>query len=236
MKYSIGLLLLFIFVKSNAQLTTKRPSSPYISNEKYFSFNPLGLLEPAMAVGVGFGTRPSKRSEYFSELSYLIKNPLYQEYVKSLNGFRFIAHYRYHFLQRRTPILNRELQKERSRTNPFIGLELRIKQYGFSDSNNFIKTAGNDTLYNYRYKARADCFGGAVIFGSSHNIDAKGNWQLETTMGLGIRKKIARFKNVPKDYQVEKIQKTDWGFVPGIYESSVAPYLPFAIRLRYIIH
>jgi len=100
-------------------------------SEKYFSFNPLGLAEPQMAIGAGFGCRFSGRSEYFTELSYLLKTPFYSYQANSLKGFRFLGQYRYH------------LQK---RNNWFIGAEFRLKMYEFTGNNTFVINTSMDKV------------------------------------------------------------------------------------------
>lgn len=236
MRYSICLFVLCVCTRSSAQSGIQKPSKlSYTGSEKYVSFNPFGLLEGGMTIGGSFGNRFSERSEYFSELSYIGKNPLYNEYVNSMHGFRLITQYRYHFLQQWRPILSIGFQKRRARTKPFAGLEFRIKEYNFSSTNSFVNHATNDTINNYSYKANATCLGGTVIFGATHNIGSSGNWKIEITAGLGAKQKLVRFKNIPTGYKPVIVRAIDWGF-PRIYESVNSPYVPFAIRLRYVIN
>src|SRR5437868_768442 len=91
----------------NAQQKSNNPAARHFSEtEKYFSFNPFGLIEPQVALGIGYGNRFTERSEYFTELSYVGKNYIYGDLLASLHGARLITQYRYHFLQRWKPILN----------------------------------------------------------------------------------------------------------------------------------
>jgi hypothetical protein len=235
MRYPVCFLLFLACLQSTAQSTGKTSTAfSHTGSEKYFSFNPFGLLEGEMAIGAGFGNRFSERSEYFSELSYLGQNPLYEEGLASLHGFRLIVQYRYYFLQQWRPVFNWQLQRKRARTHPFIGLEFRTKPYDFSGTNHFINSAAADTLMNYRYKARATILGGAVVLGATRNIRTNGRFKIEITIGVGVKQKLVRFKNVPQDYQPLIIRSVDWGF-PTMYESVTAPYIPIAIRLRYVI-
>src|SRR6476469_2515039 len=98
--------------------------------ERYISLNPFSLLEGEMAIGAGFSNRFTRRSEYFTELSYLVKNPMY-EFVNSLHGFKVIGQYRYHYVPR----------VEREGAEHFAGVEVRLKQYYFADTLAFINAS-----------------------------------------------------------------------------------------------
>src|SRR5882757_484057 len=97
------LLISFLYVALTAaaqQKDTTPGKHVFKGTEKYLSFNPFGFIESQLTIGMGFGNRFSKRSEYFTELSYVTKNPIYKGYITSLNGAKLITQYRYHILQR----------------------------------------------------------------------------------------------------------------------------------------
>lgn len=235
MRWLLCLLVLFMWVVSDAQLVTRSSDRFLYAREKYFSLNPFGFVEGAMASGIGFGTRFSQRSEYFTELSYLGKNLLYPDYVNSLHGGRLIAQYRYHFLKQLKPNFDSRSEAGQNRTNSFVGLEFRLKTYNFSNTNNFVNRAVHDTLSDYLYKATAHCLGGAIIFGTTSNIDTRGKWKFEFTFGIGVKQKTVEFKNVPGNYQPIIVRAKDWGF-PTIFESTNTPYFPIGMRMRHVLN
>ena len=233
MKIVLVFVVCLLCLNLNAQLQTRQTKLRH-QNETYFSFNPFGLLEPQIAVGFGFGKRFSLRSEYFTELSYLNKNPLYNENINSFRGIRFLAQYRYHFLQRWESIRLRSKEKI-AKLNPFIGFEFRLKRFQFSDKANFVDQSTRDTLSNFLYTANATSLGGAVVFGHSYDVSGNGKWKIEISAGVGVKQKLVNIVNPTSGYTVMVLRKVDWGF-PNKYESVSTPYFPFAIRLQYVIH
>jgi hypothetical protein len=177
-----------------------------------------------MAIGAGFSNRFTRRSEYFTELSYLVKNPMY-EFVNSLHGFKVIGQYRYHYVPR----------VEREGAEHFAGVEVRLKQYYFADTLAFINASTHDTLSRYPYRARATVLGGAVFIGVSRNLSVNSRWRVEFTFGFGIKQKNVSFNNIPRGYEAVIIQPKEWGYVPKIYESKATVYIPSALRIQYRI-
>jgi len=237
MKKFILLLFVLLCFKVNAQqikgISTKQR---FTEREKYFSFNPLALAEPQMAIGAGFGNRFSERSEYFTELSYLFKTPFYSYQANSLKGVRFLSQYRYHFFGTGRPLINSGFKKERkTKHNRFIGAEFRLKMYNFSGKNTFVNNNSHDTIINISYKANAVSLGGAIVFGSTYNISKSGKLKIEITAGIGAKQKFVHFKDIVKDYEIIIQRKPDGLAPPYIYEAVGMPYIPCTIRLRYLI-
>lgn len=238
MKYQFCFLLLFSCMQMSAQSEQQVPLAFKKGNENYFSFNPFALAEPQIAIGIGFGNRFSQRSEYFFEISYLGKNPLYNVDPKSYNGVRFIAQYRYHFLQKRKSLarLNLASKQKIFKLSPFVGVEFRLKRFQFSDKASFINQSTNDTLSNFLYRANATSFGGAIVFGQSYTVSKNGKWKIELSAGFGIKQKLVTIINPSSNYKMFQRRGTfDWAVIPDIYESVSSPYFPFALRLRYVI-
>ena len=228
----IVLVACFACLKLSAQLE-KNSAGDRFQKETYLSFNPFGLIEPQMAAGLGFGSRFSLRSEYFGELSYLSKNPIYHASIHSFKGIRFIAQYRYHFLQRWKNLGFRSKEKI-ARLNPFVGFEFRLKRFEFSDKADFVNNSVNDTLWNFLYAARATSLGGAIVFGHSYEMSKNGKWKIELTAGIGVKQKEVKFVSPPSGYEVMDLRK--FVLAPDSYESVSTPYFPFTIRLRYLIN
>jgi hypothetical protein len=239
MKKYILLLLAFFCFKINAQqIKSKSSNRRFTAKERYFTFNPLALAEPQIAIGAGFGNRFSERSEYFTELSYIAKHPFYDMQEKSLHGFRFLAQYRYHFLQQWRPLINLGVRnrERKARLNPFVGLEFRLKPFNFTDTRTFIKSTPPDTLNSFLYKANAVSIGGAILFGETYNISSNGKWKLEVTAGIGGKVKIIKYKNLPAGYEPLFVQG-GFGLKPPANDEAVGmPYFPFCIRLKYIVN
>lgn len=219
--FVIFLCLLNLFAAAQSK-KNKTATQGLAKGEKYFSFNPFGLAEPQMAIGAGFGCRFSERSEYFTELSYLLKTPFYSYQANSLKGFRFLGQYRYHFL--------------RTNTNRFIGAEFRLKMYDFTGNNTFVNNTSHDTLKSVSYNANAISLGGAIVFGNTYNISKNGRWKIEITAGIGAKQKLVNFKGALKEYEVIIRRKLDGLAPPYIFEAVGMPYIPCTIRLKYLIN
>jgi hypothetical protein len=238
MKKSLFIFFCLTNLFASAQLKKNKDKyKKYNIGVKYVTFNPFGFAEPQIAIGGGFGNRFTKRSEYFTEFSFVSKTPFYNTDVAKLNGFRLIGQYRYHFLQRWRPLINlgeitRWSREKAARQHPFIALEFRLKKYNFPGSNTFINKNILDTLYNYSYDARAISIGGALIGGNTFNFSNR--WKLETTVGLGGKQKLVTFKNIADGYELKKERRGGFGPLP-VYEEFASLYVQFAIRLRYMI-
>lgn len=213
----------------------------YIQLGKYLSFNPLGLLEPQIAAGLGGGIRMSDRSEFFTELSYVAKHPAYQyDNLNFYHGIRLLAQYRYHFLQQWRPLINfgaiTKFQRERRRRNQsFIAVEFRYKPASFSSYNAFENKATADTLNKYAYKAISHSIGGAILFGETFSLNKEDNLFLEITAGIGAKQKFVKYTNVPQGYSVIPKIPREMNFIPKIDEAVGMPYFPCTIRLRYLL-
>jgi hypothetical protein len=235
MKKILVLPFLFLCINIIAQKNKGTKVDVPFTNYSYLSFNPFSIAEPQFALGLGYGNRFTQRSEVFAELSYVAKHPSYHFDYEKLNGFRFIAEYRYHFLQQWRPIINLgEKRRNRNRrSQPFIGLQFRLKQYRLIDKDNF--TNSIDTLTKFRYIANIISLGGALTFGSTYNISKNKRWQLEITTGIGAKQKIVRYKNLPPNYKVVNYEKSRALYTPKINDEIGTPVFPTTIRLRYML-
>jgi hypothetical protein len=154
-----------------------------------------------------------------------------------LHGMRFIAQYRYHFLQQWKPLLRVGIAKQErsSRIHPFIAVEFRIKPFSFSAKNTFVKSNPADTLRDFVYEANALSIGGAIVFGSTYNISANGRWKIELTAGIGAKQKFVHYRNLEEGYEHLNIKKIDIG-APQPDDAVGTPYFPFCMRIKYVIH
>lgn len=213
--------------------------SEFQGKEKYFSMNFFSMAEPQFALGPSFGARISERSEFFAEAAYVAKSPFYNNSwndVEKLTGARVIIQYRYHFLQQWKPWFNFRKKSKllRSRHQPFIGFEFRIKPVSFSTKGSFVNKTIQDTLFNYPFNANAFTFGGALIFGNTFNLSSDNKWKLEVTFGIGAKHKLVNFKTVPQNYIPFYNDRIAFQ-VPLLYEEIGSAIFPCAIRIRYIL-
>lgn len=236
------LLCLFFLLQLHAHAQLRSLKLLNISNGgngKYFSFNPFALAEPHLAAGIGFGNHFTDRSEYFTELSYIGKQFFYDNPTpSSLHGVRWIAQYRYHFLQTWRPLFNTGRVGIRGRyvkRHLFLGAEFRVKPFNFSATRTFIKDVPADTLHSFFYRAGAVSVGGAILLGETFELSANGKWKLEATIGIGAKMKTVQYKNVPAGYK-PLLTYSKYAFTaPAIDEAVGMPYFPCAIRLKYFI-
>ena len=222
----------------NAQPSTKKSVAEDFSSQKYLTFNPFAIFEPQATIGVGFANHFSETGEYYAELSYLTKTPFYEYKSKNLSGYKLVAQYRYHFMHQQKSRMNKTIiNKERqSKYRPFIGFEIRLKSFKFSGINRFYNKTVLDTITGYDYTAKATVFGGAVVFGSTYKISKNGKLNLEATIGLGGRMKFIKYLNLPNGYAVLR-QEKGFGLAPPQIDEAVGlPYLPIAIKIRYLIN
>ncbi len=235
MKKIILLPFLLLFITAIAQKTKRIKVDAPFTKYSYLSFNPFSIAEPQLAVGLSYGNRFTERSEMFIEVSYVAKHPSYNFDYEKLNGFRFIAEYRYHFLQQWKPIINlgEKIRERKRKSQPFIGLQFRLKQYQLIYKDNFTNFV--DTLINYRYIANIVSLGGALTFGATYNISKNKKWQLETTIGVGAKQKFVKYKNLPSNYKVLIYEKSRALYTPKINDEIGTPIFPTTIRLRYML-
>jgi hypothetical protein len=178
------------------------------------TFNALGMLEPEEAFGAGIGYRASKKIEIWSETS-LLKNVIYR-HPYQLTGIRQV------------------LQVKRSLPrNFFLAAELRYKYYSFRDSTDFFDPVTHDTLSHYGYLSRHLFVGAAVQWGRRYFISKDGKFQLELTIGFGLKDKIFDKVGVPGGYGYLG-RSEDLNLERDVIEyRGVIPYLPCSIRFVY---
>jgi hypothetical protein len=220
--YFFTALMLFVIVSTAQSSAEKRA----LQKQTALSFNPLALIEPQAAAGIGFSKSLTARSGYFTELSYIFKAPFYRGPSPITGGYRWLLQYRYRLMSA-------------SRWWYFAAAEFRLKGYGFTGSDVFLNRLSNDTLYWYPYRANATSIGGALLLGTMFNLGKKGRWQMEMTAGMGAKQKIVNYKNLPDGYKlysdIDPPQR-DNAWVPELNAEEALPYFPMAIRLRYRIY
>lgn len=202
--------------KPSKETLTKKSFTP----TQYISFNPLGLAEPQMALGIGYGTWFSRKSEIFTEASYILNQWFYND-RPDFTGMRIIGQYKYH--------------QNAKHPSSFIGIDLRWKALNFSGKADFVQPVLKDTLHSFPFKARSNSPGAAFIFGQQFNISPKGKWYGDLIFGIGAKQRFVRYKNVEANY--ERIFY-DGGLglsFPKEDEEVVLPYFPFAFRICYRI-
>ena len=178
------------------------------------TLNPLGLLEPEEAIGAGIGYRLNKKIEIGSETS-LLRNVLYP-YESHLTGIRQVLQVK-RFLPR----------------NFFLAAELRYKYYSYRDNTDFFDPVTHDTLSHYGYLSRHLFVGAAVQYGRRYFISKDGRFQLELTIGFGLKDKIFDKVGVPGGYGYLGYSN-DFDLERNVIEyRGIIPYLPCSVRFVY---
>lgn len=192
--------------------------SPLSISRWTLSFNPLGLIEPPMAVGLGVGYRLSAQWELWSETSFLT-NGVYTT-DGPLTGIRQILQGKYFPGQQQ---------------HFFIAVEARYKSYQFRGKDDFINAAAHDTLRNYSNFSRHYFWGGGAQVGWRFNLGSGDHFQLETTVGLGFRSSSVIRQNVPRGYKyVSLVNPIDFNIPHSIDNGFGVAYLPGSVRLIYL--
>ncbi len=233
-------ILIFCFTNftiANAQLKNgKKAGSQNVEREKYFTFNPLALAEPQIAIGAGFGSRFTDRSEFFAEISYLLKQPFYNAQPEGVNlsGYRLIAQYRYHFLQRSRPNSNmgQNVRRRNARHNPFIAVEFRIKSFNYPMEKVLVNYSTFDTLQKMTYQSNNFNIGAALLFGETYDISE--HWKIELTVGVGGKERTIRYKKAKAGYEEIRQRRPDSYSPLDIDNPGTSPYFPFSFRLKYL--
>lgn len=217
-----NLLILFCFLISK-NIFAQKPyrHSPVYQKGWYLSFNPHSIFEPEQgAIGVGAGYRINKRFEVWEEINYLYRGFLNDPTdYRNLSGIRSITSLKYFY---------------NNKHGFFVGAEFRYKHYAFDDRNTFINYQTNDTLSNISYKASHTLLGGGVFWGKRFKLTANGKFELEGNIGLGVKQRFIKRKNVPTGY--EKIHFYGYDrilFLPDYDEEQSLPYFPAIVRFIY---
>lgn len=192
-------------------------SQPAIATQRRWvlSWNPLGLIEPSMAIGIGIGYHSKSNLEIWSETSLLI-NVLYASGGKT-SGMRQILQ------------LKRFISKNQGL---FIAGEIRYSFFTYHASNNFINIAVHDTILNLSNTSNHYVFGAGLQVGYRWPLTNDSKFMLELTGGLGIKNKIIRWHGIPAGYKYihASIDPNIWDFIET---SGISVYLPGSLRLIY---
>jgi len=192
-------------------------------NRWTLSFNPLGLIEPPMAVGLGVGYRLNPKVELWSETSFLTNNNF--STAGPLTGVRQILQAKYF------------IEKYRGF---FVAAEVRYKSYQYRDNLDFVNPDTHDTLFNFSDFSRHYFWGLGVQVGWRKNLFAHGRFQLELTTGLGLRLGRVDRQDVPAGYEYKdlyppkdlRLEDLNKGFLPFYLPGSIRVIYLFGKRLR----
>ena len=180
------------------------------------SFNPLGLLESAYGIGIGYHL--NKNSEIWSETSLLRGQPYAG--ANPLTGFRQIVQYK-----RFIPSVNE---------NFFLGFEMRYKYYSYRDTNDFANPGIPDTLRNVQFLSEHHIFGAALQVGRRFALSKEGRFQIETMIGFGVKDKFIDRRGPPAGYHyLDGGKSIDLSIRDLVEQSGTTIYLPGSVRLIY---
>jgi Protein of unknown function (DUF3575) len=222
MKRIILSLCIFFPILLHAQESPSlQKKSHKITIEKgwFLSLNPLSAFEQVhAAIGVGVGYAFSNRWQVWTEINYLggaLTNT--SGASKDLKGIRNII----------------ALKHFTGQKGFFIGIEGRCKYFSFTDRDYFINGATGDTLSNVANTAEHTVMGAAVFWGKRIPLSPGGKWQLELSLGLGMKKHDVSRKNIPDTYKWYDFSQR--GRLISLDKDTFAPYgapyAPCAIRI-----
>ena len=173
------------------------------------SFNPLGLLEPKGALGVGAGVKINKYVELWSETS-LLRTVIYAG-DSSLTGVRQIVQVKYF---------------PHGYPDFFVAAEVRYKTYQYRVGDEFFNPTTSLYLENYMYTVRRHFWGEALQLGFRRSLKEDMGLYVEFTAGLGVKQYVFRESGTPAGY---RHTSTDKGLEDGITPAGV--YAPGSVRL-----
>jgi len=193
-------LVIFLYLPASGQ-----------STRWLLSFNPLGLLEPKGALGVGVGVKLNKYVELWSETS-LLRTVIYAG-DSSLTGVRQIVQIKYF---------------PHGYPDFFVAAEVRYKTYQYRVGDEFFNPTTSLYLENYMYTVQRRFFGEALQLGFRRPLKEDIGLYIEFIAGLGIKQPVFKEKGIPAGYRHSNANKGN-GLEDGITPSNV--YAPGSIRL-----
>ena len=197
---------------------------PALQKGVYVSFNPAGMFEVQQgAAGLGLGYRITKNLEFWAEGSYLYRGIGTEgENFRNLRGFKGIVSGRYYY---------------KNKHQFFFGVEIRYKNYTYTDKADFENKSTIDTLFKLQYKLQNTLYGGAALFGKKIKLSRSGKFEIEAIAGLGLKYRFVNYHNVTQGYTIILNQPRYDGIniVPVNYQYTEQwlPYIPATIRLLY---
>jgi hypothetical protein len=189
------------------------------------SFNPLGFLEPQMAIGLGVGYQVTDHWQLWLESSVLTQG-LGSYTPRCVGGVREIFTVKYYLGARR--IL-------------FLAAEMRWKEVYYRDVYNFLTSTVQPELIHYSYTLKNTVVGGAVWCGARLKLSKDDRWRLEPSVGLGVKNRVATMQGVPAGYRYGTAPPSLEGGNNGDINTSprvsvyAVPYLPASVRLIYVL-
>ncbi|HEY8969027.1 MAG TPA: hypothetical protein VIM64_08035 [Puia sp.] len=180
------------------------------------SFNPYGLFEWPSAAGFGIGYRCSGHAELWSESSFLWNGPYKTQ--GPVTGFKQVVQGKF-FPYEKIPF--------------FFALEARYKGYQYRDTSRFVNTATHDTLKKVSSFSHHYFWGAALQVGVRTALGSGQRFQLEFVCGLGIRKYVHTWYDVPKGYEYTPYRSIDLK-INDIVDESPDVYLPGSLRLIWL--
>ena len=186
----------------------------------YLSVNPLGIMEPQAAYGLGVGYIFNDQIDVSTEFSKLSK-PTWTDEGKYTNvkGFRSIS-----------TIKITTSTDDWKLTRNFIAAELRVKNISFDDMQDFTNTATHATIKDFWFKNHTKSIGIAGMFGKQKYLCESGKWILELTAGIGLKYITVTREHTPSN-AVMVAKETGFGEMPNYRNDQTSFYFPLAARI-----
>jgi len=216
------LLFLFLFICSDIAPSYGQaaPPSRTPAPKWSLSFNPLGLLEPQAAAGIGVGYQWNDRWQLWLESSLLFHG-IWSPAQSLRSGFREILALKYYFGKKR---------------DFFWAVEGRFKKAVYTDTYNFYNPASGVTLNNYSYTLKNSMPGGAFWIGASQRWGRKSHFRIEESVGLGFKYRSTTKDGIPAGFgYYGKVEDSGFPFTTTPRGSGLTMYVPASIRVFYVL-
>lgn len=192
-------------------------SQPAIAPQRRWvlSWNPLGLIEPSTAIGIGIGYHAKSNLEIWSETS-LLRNFVFPD-GGNTSGMRQILQFK------------RFISKDQ---RLFVAAEIRYIFYTYHSSDFFRNPTIPDTLHSLTNTSKHFVFGAGLQVGYRYPLTNDSRLMLELTGGFGIKYKIIRWYGLPVGYKYVR-RSVDPNIEDLKETAGTTVYLPGSLRLIY---
>jgi hypothetical protein len=217
MKNNIVLFFLLFYCSSYAQ---QKSISNNVTKKHGIVLSPLALIEPNATFDIGYIYTLKARKKIFINAGVLLPFNFYKGNLPFNNGgFRIVAQYR-----------------EYNKNDYFYGFELRYRHVAFDNiGKSFKNTVDNSIVFLNNPNTRADIYAGAFIFGVQEHISKNKKWNIEATIGIGVRFKNVSYKNTKATFIPFEnyFERRSW--VPVRNENIGTVHMPGTFRLIYVL-
>ena len=206
---------LFIMMIAAVSFTSAQKNKPSV----YAGIDVVSLAEPEMGVGLPVSVRFTPRFGFLAEPTYIFHNSYMHSDWQNMKGYRLLLQPRYYY---------------KTYDNKYVAAELRIKHLSFNNRMSFINTKANDTLSGYSTSQSQNIISFSVLIGNEWTISKNKRLWLNLNAGLGYKKRMVDYKNVPDGYSYDlSLDRSCSGLRPHYYSDDVNFLIPLNLRVLY---